>query len=548
MYDWANSAYATSGIAAIFPVYFILSFRNSFGDNVLFMGTNLTGSSVWSFGIISSTLIVAIASPVLGVLTDRRRMKKVLLLFFTFAGSLFTTLAFFSSYVSHAWAWLLICFIVGNIGFAGALVFYNSLLPHISPRQFLDNVSSRGFAYGYLGGGVLLLVHLLIIMQASDSAKEDLVTRLCIASIGIWWFGWSIWTVKVVPEPDISMDQRGLALPKLIKISFVELINSINNIAKFPVVILYLLAYLLFNDGIQTVMGIAGAFAAETLGVPLVFNMATILIIQFVAAPGTMVFNWASNLTSTKRALIISLIGWSVIVLFGISTAPLVPSKYTQFDYGLTYNNHYQKYELTQAPTLNNNQIDNDWKTSISPLMGDKYLTTSESHKLLNEVDKSALSRFSIVFRGGPLDSFTSINVNHTAILDNNIINKWPSFVRTNIWSPLNLEAGYQWLILGVLVGTVMGGSQALARSLFAQITPLTRSGEFFSFFGFMSRASSVIGPTMYILFTSMFDQRIAVSSLLLIIIAGTILLKWVDVSKGSEAAKSEDSLIVIKQ
>ncbi len=548
MYDWANSAYATSGIAAIFPVYFILSFRNSFGDNVLFMGTNFTGSSVWSFGIISSTLIVAIASPVLGVLTDRRRMKKVLLLFFTFAGSLFTTLAFFSSYVSHAWAWLLICFIVGNIGFAGALVFYNSLLPHISPRQFLDNVSSRGFAYGYLGGGVLLLVHLLIIMQASDSAKEDLVTRLCIASIGIWWFGWSIWTLKVVPEPDISMDQRGLALPKLIKISFVELINSINNIAKFPVVILYLLAYLLFNDGIQTVMGIAGAFAAETLGVPLVFNMATILIIQFVAAPGTMVFNWASNLTSTKRALIISLIGWSVIVLFGISTAPLVPSKYTQFDYGLTYNNHYQKYELTQAPTLNNNQIDNDWKTSISPLMGDKYLTTSESHKLLNEVDKSALSRFSIVFRGGPLDSFTSINVNHTAILDNNIINKWPSFVRTNIWSPLNLEAGYQWLILGVLVGTVMGGSQALARSLFAQITPLTRSGEFFSFFGFMSRASSVIGPTMYILFTSMFDQRIAVSSLLLIIIAGTILLKWVDVSKGSEAAKSEDSLIVIKQ
>ena len=548
MYDWANSAYATSGIAAIFPVYFILSFRNSFGDNVLFMGTNFTGSSVWSFGIISSTLIVAVASPVLGVLTDRRRMKKVLLLFFTLAGSLFTTLAFFSSYVSHAWAWLLICFIVGNIGFAGALVFYNSLLPHISPRQFLDNVSSRGFAYGYLGGGVLLLVHLLIIMQASDSAKEDLVTRLCIASIGIWWFGWSIWTLKVVPEPDISIDQQGLALPKLIKISFVELINSIKNIAKFPVVILYLLAYLLFNDGIQTVMGIAGAFAAETLGVPLVFNMATILIIQFVAAPGTMVFNWASNLTSTKRALIISLIGWSVIVLFGISTAPLVPSKYTQFDYGLTYNNHYQKYELTQAPTLNNNQIDNDWKTSIRPLMGDKYLTTSESHKLLNEGDKSALSRFSIVFRGGPLDSFTSINVNHTAILDNNIINKWPSFVRTNIWSPLNLEAGYQWLILGVLVGTVMGGSQALARSLFAQITPLSRSGEFFSFFGFMSRASSVIGPTMYILFTSMFDQRIAVSSLLLIIIAGTILLKWVDVSKGSEAAKSEDSLIVIKQ
>lgn len=545
MYDWANSSYATSGIAAIFPVYFILSFRNSFGDNVLFMGTNFTGSSVWSFGIVSSTLIVAIASPVLGVLADRRRVKKILLLFFTFAGSLFTTLAFFSSYISQAWVWLLICFIVGNIGFAGALVFYNSLLPHISPRQFFDSVSSRGFAYGYLGGGLLLLIHLIIIMQASGSDKEDLVTRLCIASIGLWWFGWSIWTLKVVPEPDISTDQRDLALPKLVRVSFSELINSIRNMSKFPVMLLYLLAYLLFNDGIQTVMGIAGAFAAETLGVPLVFNMATILIIQFVAAPGTMVFNWGSNLTTTKTALVISLIGWSVIVLFGISTAPLVPSKYPQFDYGLTYNSHYQKYELTQTPILNNNQMDNNWKTSIKPLFGDKYLTISESHTLLNEVEKSEVSRFSIVFQGGPLDSFTSINVKHTAILDDNIINKWPSFIRMHVWEPLGLEAGYQWLILGILVGTVMGGSQALARSLFAQLTPISRSGEFFSFFGFMSRASSVIGPTMYILFTSMFDQRIAVLSLLLIIISGTIVLKWVNVPKGSEAAKSEDLLVM---
>ena len=153
------------------------------------MGTNFTGSSVWSFGIVSSTLIVAVASPVLGVLADRRKVKKVFLFFFTFTGSLFTTLAFFCSYISHAWAWLLICFTVGNIGFASALVFYNSLLPHISPRQFLDNVSSRGFAYGYLGGGLLLLIHLIIIMQASGTAVEDLVTRLSIASIGVWWFG-----------------------------------------------------------------------------------------------------------------------------------------------------------------------------------------------------------------------------------------------------------------------------------------------------------------------------------------------------------------------
>ena len=315
--------------------------------------------------------------------------------------------------------------------------------------------------------------------------------------------------------------------------------------SKFPVVILYLIAYLLFNDGIQTIMGIAGAFAAETLGVPLVFNMATILIIQFVAAPGTIVFNWLSSLTTTKSALILSLFGWSIIVLFGISTAPLEPSKYSQFDYGLTFDNHSNKYELTQTPTLSDSPTDNSWEASIKPLMQDKYLTHTESQELLNKVEKSDVSRFSIMFLRGPLDNYTSISANHPSILDDKIINKWPSTVRMIVWEPLSLQAGYQWLILGVLVGTVMGGSQALARSLFAQITPISRSGEFFSFFGLMSRASSVVGPTMYIIFTSMFDQRIAILSLLLIIIAGTILLKWVNVSEGTKAAVAADFLTV---
>jgi UMF1 family MFS transporter len=126
--------------------------------------------------------------------------------------------------------------------------------------------------------------------------------------------------------------------------------------------------------------------------------------------------------------------------------------------------------------------------------------------------------------------------------LGSGLVDWWPTTVREILWKPLGLAVGYQWLLLGVLVGMVIGGSQALARSLFAQITPGSRSGEFFSFFGFISRTSSVLGPILYIAATSLFDTRVAVVSILLIIVAGTILLRRVDVNEGIRVAASEEA------
>ena len=119
----------------------------------------------------------------------------------------------------------------------------------------------------------------------------------------------------------------------------------------------------------------------------------------------------------------------------------------------------------------------------------------------------------------------------------------WPKAVRNVLWEPLGLDAGYQWVLLGTCLGLVLGGSQALARSLFAQITPETRSGEFFSFFGFMTRASAVFGPMLYVFVTAAFDARVAVTSIIVIILAGTILLRWVDVAAGVRVvAAAEDA------
>lgn len=570
MYDWANSGYATAGGAAIFPVYFVFLFKDALGESVSLLGLTLTGSSTWSLGVAFATAIVALSSPVLGVIADRVAIKKALLWIYTIVGSVFTVLMFFSAYTGQPWLWFLAMFIIANIGFAGCLVFYNTFLPHIAPRELLDDVSSRGFAYGYVGGGLLLAVHLAMIVTTQNTEWADLVTRVAITSIGIWWFGWALWTFKLVPEPHIPNEMRGLRPGRAVRLAVRELGHTFRQIRGFRVIVIYLVAYLLFNDGVQTVLVIAGAFGADTLGLPLVFNMATILIIQFVAAFGAMAFSWLASRLGTKPALALTLVGWSIAILFGVGLAPLDPHKHEDFDYRLSYraqDGSYQfrlldrpkegGYLVEAAPEIEHSRVNRRWILEIrriqavSPMgrqgggveiAGSDLMTEDNAQKLLDQVRASNHGPYSISLVGGPLDGQTAVGRLHPATLGDGHIDWWPARVRDWVWEPLGLQIGYQWLLLGVVVGIVMGGSQALARSLFAQIVPHTRSGEFFSFFGFMGRVSSVFGPILYVVVTSILDTRMAVLSILLLIIAGGILLRWVDVRAGSRAADEEDA------
>ena len=266
IYDWANSAFATSGVAAIFPVYFVFLFKEAMGESATFLGITFTGSSTWSLGVAISTAIVAVSSPVLGVISDRIPIKKTLLGIYTVVGALFTVLAFLSAYTAQPWLWLFGMFTLANVGFAGSLVFYNSFLPHLGPSRMLDDISSRGYAYGYAGGGLLLLVHLALILVTQDTEFADIATRAAIASVGIWWFGWAIWTLRVLPEPHIQKRVFGLTVFSAVAMSFRELGETFRELRRFRVVLTYLAAFLLFNDGLQTVLAIAGAFAADTLG------------------------------------------------------------------------------------------------------------------------------------------------------------------------------------------------------------------------------------------------------------------------------------------
>ena len=545
MYDWANSGFATSGIAAILPVYFVFLFKDALGNEAIFLGISFTGSSMWGLATAVSTGIVALTSPILGVIADRVAIKKTLLWIYTITGCLFTVLSFFSVYSPSPWAWLLGTFLIGNVGFAGSLVFYNSLLPHITPhRHLLDEVSSKGYAYGYIGGGLLLLIHLILVLLTSDSEYADLVTRLSLGSIGVWWFLWAIWTLKVVPEPLIENPVKGLKPISALKLSFSELSKTFSELRKFKVILTYLGVYLLFNDGIQTVMAIAGAFAADTLGIPLTFNMLTILIIQFVAAFGAIIFSRLAKATSTKKALSVSLVGWSMIVLLGVGFAPLEPSSHKDYDYKLTYDQSLNLYSIESKPELSDSKMDRSWEKQIENIVvaETRMISIEDASELQHLVGQ--FSSYSLSIRDGPLPSsgtYQIIGINHPANLGEGPFDWWPLAVREAIWQPLGMAVGYQWLLLGVLVGLVMGGSQALARSLFAQIAPQAKSAEFFSFFGFMGRASSVFGPMIYIAVTGVFDTRTAIVSILIIIILGTIGLRWVNVEEGIKVAREED-------
>ena len=538
MYDWANSAFATSLMVAILPPYIIAIFKSTVGESTTFLGLNMTGSTLWSFAVAFSTAIVALSSPILGVISDQRHLKKRLLTIYTIGGSFFTILAFFSAYTSNPLVFLIGCFIIATIGFGGATVWYNSLLPNLAEPEYHDQISCRGFAYGYLGGGLLLVVHLIIIMIYQNTPEYDLIVRLCIASVGFWWFGFGLYSILKLPEPK-STNTETINILNATKTAFSQIIKTLRNLRTFKMLGIFLIAYLLFNDGIQTVITISGAFGPEVLGITITTLMYSIIIIQFVAAAGSIMFEKLAKKLGANTALQICLVGWIMIIVLAIGFAPLKPGSHENFDYQLEYNPTTNIYVFTKTPELSDSKLDKSW----GQLKGDftKYENISigthySANATKNFIQEANLqSRFSISINEGPLKT-TIISNYHPA----NISGPqkwWPNTIRSYLWKPLGINISMQWLILGIFVGIFMGGSQALARSIFSVMTPKKHSGEFFGFFGLVGRASAVFGPLIYGAMAGLMDQRIGILAILILIIAGTLLLRKVDIEAGKKTA-----------
>jgi UMF1 family MFS transporter len=303
MYDWANSAFATTIMSAVLPVYY-----------ASVAAANLPGNSAtvyWAYTTSISLLIAAILSPVLGAMADLSGSKKRMLAIFAFLGVLGTALLYFVK--TGDWLMASMFFVVGEIGFAGSLVFYDSLLPHIASGEEMDQVSSRGYALGYLGGGILLAINLAMIMLAPKE-MTGLMSRLSFLSVAIWWFVFTIPLLKYVPEPERKL-QAGEVNVNPFKAAFGRLGNTFKEMRNYKHLFLFLVAFWFYNDGIGTIIKMATIYGAE-IGIGQTTLIGTLLMVQFVAIPFAFLFGWLAKKIGTKRAIYLSLIIYTGITIY----------------------------------------------------------------------------------------------------------------------------------------------------------------------------------------------------------------------------------------
>ena len=270
-YDWGKSAFETSVTVAVLPAWYAYLFLKANGLTTEIGSIEMTGDAVWSFSVAFGTLFVAMISPSLGVIADRRAIKMWWLRILTYVGAGSTFLLAFAPIlpVDTQWLWLMVFFMLANVGLNGAGVFYNALLPHIGTDDEMDRISNLAFAYGYLGGGILLLIHIVmtLILVDETGSMYDWVIPSIMASSGAWWFGFALLTFKWVPEPPIENEMPAMGFGESAKLALTEIRKTISEVHKFRTLFIYMLAYFFFIDGINSVTALGGIFGTTVLGV-----------------------------------------------------------------------------------------------------------------------------------------------------------------------------------------------------------------------------------------------------------------------------------------
>lgn len=313
MYDWANSAFATTILAAVLPIYF-----SQVAGATLPSATVAT--TYWSYGLSLSLLIVAVLSPILGTVSDVMRGKKRFLAIFAGIGILGTALLVLVG--TGDWVLASILAIIGRIGFSGANTFYDALLPHVAREDDQDRVSTRGYAMGYLGGGILLAINVVMLQYIPGTWGA----RLSFLSVAIWWAVFSIPLFLRVPEPPAATTTLTKG-ESVVGISFRRLINTLRDIRQYRELFKYLIAFLIYNDGIGTIIGIAAIYGAE-LGFGSVELILALLLVQFVGIPYSLIFGRLPNKTDARRPIFLAFILFNLIILpiVGILGSRMLPA------------------------------------------------------------------------------------------------------------------------------------------------------------------------------------------------------------------------------
>jgi UMF1 family MFS transporter len=305
MYDWANSAFATTIMAAMLPPYF----SGVAAANL----TKAQASSIWGYASSLAMLLIALSGPVLGAIADYTGSRKRFMGVFVGIAIVFTGLLFFIG--KGDWLGAVIFFVLASIGNSGANVFYDSLLPHVARPEEINQVSARGFAYGYVGGGLLLLVNLIWFMKPAwfGFADSNAAVRASFLSVAVWWAIFSVPIFRQVPEP--PSDTGGVRINP-VRAGFQRLSETFREIKQYRELIKFLVAFWIYGDGIGTIIRMATIYGAE-IGIGSADLAGALLLTQIVAAPFAILFGWLPKKIGVKPAIYLALGVYAFISVAG---------------------------------------------------------------------------------------------------------------------------------------------------------------------------------------------------------------------------------------
>ena len=306
LYDWANSVFATTVLAGFFPLFFKSFWAGDLDD----------ATSTALLGTVSSVagLIIVLIAPILGAMADLSRNKKLFLLIFALLGIISTSTLFFISY--GFWEWSLIIFGLSIIGFSGANIFYDSLLIDVSSDEDRNYVSSMGYALGYLGGGILFLINVLMYLYPSyfnlNSQTEGILYSFL--SVALWWFVFSMPLFLFVKQKKIN-DIADLKNP--FKQSFIRVLNTFREIKKYKAVLIFLIAYWFYIDAIDTIVRMAVAYGTD-LGFDSSKLIIALIFTQFIGFPATFAYGYLAEKFGLFNMLVVGILIYILICIYSL--------------------------------------------------------------------------------------------------------------------------------------------------------------------------------------------------------------------------------------
>nr|WP_218860853.1 MFS transporter [Petropleomorpha daqingensis] len=420
-YDWANSVFSTT-VVTVFLAPYLTSIAEDAADasgRIHPLGISVPPGSFFGYVVSVSVVLQVFVLPVTGAIADRVAHKRRLLAGLAFLGSLCTLAMYFVAGQRYLLGAGL--FVVANLAFGASIVVYNSWLPDLASPDERDKISSRGWAFGYLGGALLLALNLgLFIGHDSLGVSEGDAVRICLASAGIWWGGFTVLTVSLLrdrPPRAVVAGGRG----RTVRGSFRQLGATLRDLRRYPLTLWFLGAYLLFNDGVQTVINVSAQYGKEELRLSQTTLVSTILLVQLVAFVGAVALGRIAQAVGAKRTVLGALVVWTLV------------------------------------------------------LVGAYFVQAG---------------------------------------------------------------AALQFYLLATVIGVVLGGTQALTRSLFSQLIPPGREAEYFGFYEISDRGTSWLGPFLFALTFQLTDSyRYAIFSLVFFFVVGGLLFLRLPMRRAIEQA-----------